>query len=120
MPENVVLLNSDKEILRGERDSSDYNDYSTRRSQIRLRVRKRGKAITEELKLLEEAGESQVAEDLLESILEQAGSVVRADLESKVERIESDLQRIEKRCAEIEHLRSELEDVQRQLSDGET
>lgn len=115
MTENVVLRKSDKEILSGEKDDSDYDDYSTRRSQIRTRVRNRSEALVEELELLVDAGETEVAQHLLETILEQSNMRTNADLESRIQRFESDLQQIERRCSEVEHMRAELEDIREQL-----
>jgi len=111
MAENVVLLPSDKAILRGERDESDYKDYSTRKSQIRNRVKRRSRALARELQLLNDTGETEVAENLLEVILEESDSAIHFDLEARVRRMESDLNRIEQCCSEVDRLKREIEQI---------
>ena len=115
MTENVILRNSDKEILRGEKDDSDFSDYSTRRSQIRTRVRNRSKALAEELELLDDAEESELADQLREAITEQSSKTTRSDLIVRLERLESDLRQFEQRCSEVERLKTELEEIRDQL-----
>lgn len=117
MTENVVLRNSDKEILRGKKDDSDYDDYSTRKSQIRTRVRNRSEALVEELQLLDEAGETEVANNLLDTILNQSDLLTPPKLENRIERFESDLQQIERQCAEVDRLKSELEEIRSSITD---
>lgn len=116
MTDNVVLRNSDKQILRGEKDDSDFDDYSTRRSQIRTRVRNRSEALVKELQLLDDAGETELAMQLLETILEQSNMTPHSDLKSRIERFESDLHQIERRCAEVEQMKAELEELREQLN----
>lgn len=116
MTENVILRNSDKEILRGEKDDSDYSDYSTRRSQIRTRVRNRSKALAEELELLEDAEETELADQLREVILEQSPMMAHSDLEARIEQFESDLRQVERRCSEVERLKTELDQIRDQLN----
>lgn len=111
MSDNVVLLNSDKEILRGEREESDFQNYSTRRSQIRTRVRKRSKALLEEIQLLADNGESEVAEYLLEHLLKGSDMVHQSNLREQIERLESDLVRIEQSYSEVQRLKDELDSL---------
>jgi DNA repair exonuclease SbcCD ATPase subunit len=115
MSENVVLRKSDKEILNGEKDDSDYDDYSTRRSQIRTRVRNRSEALVEELQLLDYAGETEDAQHLLETIIDQSHTRTISEIESRIQRIESDIQQIERRCSDVEQLKAELEEIREQL-----
>lgn len=116
MTENVLLRNSDKEILRGEKNDSDFSDYSTRRSQIRTRVRNRTEALAEELELLDDAEESELADQLRQAIVGQSSTTAHTDLEARLERLESDLQQIERQCSEVERLKTELEDIREQLN----
>lgn len=116
MGENVILRNSDKEILRGEKDDSDFSDYSTRRSQIRTRVRNRSQALAEELELLDEAEETELADQLREVVLEQSSMAPHSELEARIERFESYLRQLERRCTEVEQLKTELDEIREQLN----
>lgn len=116
MAENVILRNSDKEILRGEKDDSDFSDYSTRRSQIRTRVRNRSQALAEELELLDEAEETELADQLRKLILEQSSMAPRSELEARIEQFESDLRQIERQCSEVEQLKTDLDEIREQLN----
>lgn len=116
MTENVILRNSDKEILRGKKEDSDFSDYPTRRSQIRTRVRNRSEALAEELELLEDAEETELADQLREMILEQSPMAVHSDLEARIEQFEADLRRVEQRCSDVERLKTELNEIRDQLN----
>lgn len=116
MSDNVILLNSDKRILQGEKDENDYKDFSNRKSQIRTRVRNRSKALAEELELLDEAEETELANQLRKVVLEHSSIAPHSDLEARVERFESDLRQIERHCTEVEQLKTELDEIREQLN----
>ena len=113
----MVLRKSDKEILRGEKGESDFQDFPTRQSQIRTRVRRRSEALAEEVQLLREAGEGDIAEELLQSVCGEAGFVVNSRLHMRLKVIERELDDLERRYGDIERLKAEIESIQEQLAD---
>lgn len=115
MTENVVLRKSDKEVLSGEKSEADFDDFSTRKSQIRTRVRNRSGALADELALLQEAGEDELVEELTHSLAEQTNVIIAPNLSERIDRLERELDDIERRCNGIPELREELAELREML-----
>lgn len=115
MNENVVLRRSDKKILQGEKGESDFKDFSTRKSQIRSRVRRRSDELVDEIELLHEAGEQAVARQLVRTLCEESEYLIHAPLQSRIEELEREIEEIERRSSDVERIKNELEEIQEQI-----
>lgn len=116
MNEHVVLRKSDKEILEGEKDESDFQDFSTRKSQIRTRVRRRGDELVDEIDLLHEAGENAIARELVRTLCSESEYLIRAPLESRIEEIERKIEEIERQCSDVERIKTEIDEIKEELA----
>lgn len=111
----VLMYPSDKEILEGERDHSDFDNYSNRISQIGSRVRTRTSVIVEELKLLQDSELNDRADEFFEAIVENFETVGSGDLSRRLDRLSRDLHDVEQRCDEIPEIRDEIAEIREKL-----
>lgn len=117
MGENAILTATDKKILRGEIDEETYKDYSNRISKIRTRVRKRSEALVDEIQLLNQSGEEEVVDKILNEILTEVDHDTGKNLDGELRQLERDLQEVEDMCDEIPLIRSRLERLKEELDE---
>lgn len=115
MNDHVLLIKADKDILAGKRDESEFANFTTRKSQIRWRVRNRGKALVQEIELLGESGEEELVVEVVDHLIEEVDALARSDVVDQLDRLERDLRDIEQKCEEISTLRSRLQEIEQQL-----
>lgn len=113
--DNVILLNSDKRILKGEKDENDYKNFSNRKSQIRSRVNNRSEILAREIELLNESGEGGVVDNLVNELTSTTGLVARSELVQRVDEMERKLHEIERQCDELPVVQGQLQEVQAEL-----
>lgn len=119
MPGSSLLTRRDVEILEGDADESEFSNYANRRAKIRTRVRNRSKALVDEIQLLRQAGEEELADDSLETITEGLAQVEHSNVAKQIQDLKTDLDRIEQRCSELPEIRERIDELEDQANMAE-
>lgn len=117
--DDVIMYSSDKEILQGKRDPSEFENFPNRLSQIGSRVRTRTPVLIEEIHLLRNSELSGKADEFLTAISENFKEVHHGDLSKRLEDLSRDLEEVEQKCSEVPEIREKIRELQDRLESFE-
>lgn len=118
MPDNALLTDQKKAILRGEVDMDKYENPENEIYKIRSMMNVRRESLVEEISLLRENGHDDIVDQLLNQLFEEFGSVVDPSLEQRVRRLRRDIESLDEEIGEIQNLRNRLKNIEDEINTG--
>lgn len=115
MVEHAILTSRDKQILAGEYDPEDIDNFENRIYKIRWRVRTRCSSLIEELELLRNEGEADIVSEFLNEFAKNVDGLEEGNLVDRVERLHRDIEEVERSCENIPELKERLQEVEQEL-----
>lgn len=115
MSDNALLTSKQKEILREEVDLDRYSNPRNTIYKIRSNARSRGESVVEEIRLLEESGNGDVADEIRQTVANSMGLIYDEGAERRIEQLRVDIETIERNVNRIPEIKRRLEKIEGEL-----